>query len=496
MMKAKLADGRVLEFPDGTDPAVIQNTVKKILGQGAQPIIPPLPQPDALQQPTEVPRKSIFWPVSWDKEGYPEFNSDEGLLGMAKRAAQASGDVFTGKLDPYSEEGQQRATEFAAVFSPRGAATRVAGSLFAPKAASKIPTRKELQKASDDGYKQAKALGAEYKGEALQGWASQTINELNANSQLARNYPEVHNILEGLTTLPAGTDPKVSLGVINEMYKELGRLGGNIDPAKAAAANFVQRSLDDFHAGLGPQHMAGGTAAPVQAAAILKEARGNAAAGFRDDKISGVEYASKLRTASAGSGRNSDNQNRARLTSFLLNRKGSRGLSKSEIQAVEDVIIGKPTKNAARYFGNLLGGGGGIMGTAQAGATAALGFGALGPEGLALGLLPPALGAGFRNAASKMTKREITELGKLFRARSPLYAKRTGEPLPPPTGTGEAAMPTSPLLSGPVGPRSSGPQSLLGVGARVPAARGAIMGMVNDRTPPSQRDPYLLRTGR
>lgn len=34
---AELPDGRRLEFPDGTDPAVIQNTVKKVLGKSAQP---------------------------------------------------------------------------------------------------------------------------------------------------------------------------------------------------------------------------------------------------------------------------------------------------------------------------------------------------------------------------------------------------------------------------------------------------------------------------
>ena len=32
MTQAQLADGRILEFPDGTDPAVIQSTVKRILG--------------------------------------------------------------------------------------------------------------------------------------------------------------------------------------------------------------------------------------------------------------------------------------------------------------------------------------------------------------------------------------------------------------------------------------------------------------------------------
>ena len=42
-MKAELADGTILEFPDGTDPAVIQRTVKGLIAQGeAQPA----PQPD------------------------------------------------------------------------------------------------------------------------------------------------------------------------------------------------------------------------------------------------------------------------------------------------------------------------------------------------------------------------------------------------------------------------------------------------------------------
>jgi hypothetical protein len=36
-IEAQLADGRILEFPDGTDPSVIQATVKRIVAQSAQP---------------------------------------------------------------------------------------------------------------------------------------------------------------------------------------------------------------------------------------------------------------------------------------------------------------------------------------------------------------------------------------------------------------------------------------------------------------------------
>ncbi len=41
-MKAQLADGRVLEFPDGTDPKVVQATVKKVMG-GGKPLSPTPP---------------------------------------------------------------------------------------------------------------------------------------------------------------------------------------------------------------------------------------------------------------------------------------------------------------------------------------------------------------------------------------------------------------------------------------------------------------------
>ena len=34
-IRAELADGRVLEFPDGTDPSVIQTTVKRIISAPA-----------------------------------------------------------------------------------------------------------------------------------------------------------------------------------------------------------------------------------------------------------------------------------------------------------------------------------------------------------------------------------------------------------------------------------------------------------------------------
>lgn len=58
MMRAELADGRVLEFPDGTDPAVIQATVKRVLGaqMPTRPERPAAPAgADPFQQQAQEP---------------------------------------------------------------------------------------------------------------------------------------------------------------------------------------------------------------------------------------------------------------------------------------------------------------------------------------------------------------------------------------------------------------------------------------------------------
>jgi hypothetical protein len=50
-IEAELADGRILEFPDGTDPAVIQSTVKRVMGITDAPAAKAAP----VQNPTLTP---------------------------------------------------------------------------------------------------------------------------------------------------------------------------------------------------------------------------------------------------------------------------------------------------------------------------------------------------------------------------------------------------------------------------------------------------------
>ena len=51
-IQAQLADGRTLEFPDGTDPLVIQSTVKRMIG--AQLPAPTIEQPVICKESLQV----------------------------------------------------------------------------------------------------------------------------------------------------------------------------------------------------------------------------------------------------------------------------------------------------------------------------------------------------------------------------------------------------------------------------------------------------------
>lgn len=468
---------------------------------GAAEFAPPAPEP---QPDAPETYSGAVLPMTWKEGQGIKFDLWAGLTGAALRGASAPGDVMTGKLDLAGPEAIPRLLETTTLMSPISAAGRAAGAKTAMEAIAKpkpkIPTRQELENAARAGYKKAEGLRVSFKAAPIQRWAAATIDDLNQRSQIAENYPEVHRLLEKLANpkIAADADPStahVTLGVINELHKELGRLAGNPDPGKSAAAYRVQKSLDDFHSSLTPDDLFSGLATPQEAARILKEARANRAAAFRAETIDDLQKTISRRTAAAGSGQNFDNQTRQKLTNLLESRKKSRGLNADEVQAIDDVIEGRISQNVLRYFGNLFGGGGGIMSTPQMVIGGAAGFSALGPEGIALAAVPPAIGATARQLANRGARKNIERISELFRSRSPLAQKRGVEPTqlrghsePAPSGvlalpSPDAAAPVR-NISGVVGPTLSKAGLLsaynAGMDSREPNALPGLLDMRGD----------------
>ncbi len=431
IIKVSGPDGKVYGFPAGTD----QEQINQVMSQ-AYTQEPPIPEPRSYSdiKPKEKPYKGGIIPFSKDENGDVSFDSDAGLLGPIKRTVMLPGQVLRGEIDHNSDEGVARTMEAALMMSPMGVAQRASGSVPFAKSAyhavkKKAPTREALKAATDAGYKEARDMGMEYSPKAIAGWADDMARALDADGRIAENYPEVHSLLKKLRNPPQGAR-SVNLESIDAAYRELGRMAGSPDRAKASAAAMVQRGLDDFHSGLDPSAVVAGSATPERAAKVLKDARGNAAAGFRSDRITGLEETVARRAAAANSGRNTDNTIRQRLASLIESAKGSRGLTEAEEQAIDDIIIGRPSKNVARYFGNLMGGGGGLGQALMSAMGAGGGFAAGGGPGAVVGAaIPSALGAGARGIANTMSKRELSALDDLMRMRSPLY---NAMPTPPP----------------------------------------------------------------
>lgn len=96
------------------------------------------------------------------------------------------------------------------------------------------------------------------------------------------------------------------------------------------------------------------------ASSTFKDARGNYAAEARSSQLTGIADKADLNAAVTNSGLNLDNATRQRVASVLNNPKLIAGFSPEEIAALNEVARGTPTRNAIRFVGNLLGGGGGL----------------------------------------------------------------------------------------------------------------------------------------
>ena len=404
----------------------------------------------ALDEASKPVWSADILPYSRDALGRASLDSNAGIVGAIKRTLMAPGDVWQGKLNPFSAEGQNRATESAMTVSPVSAATRagkvgLTGSYAKPKV--KAPTRAELDTAASAGYDKAAGMGVDYTAAGVKRFADDAMRVLDEEGFIAELGPKTHALLRKLQNPPG--DSVASLSSLDAFRKQLNRVAGSPDATEAAAANTVIRRLDEFLASPDRSAISAVSArdplpsvpgtnfaatdaatarAAEEAARILKEARGNSAAGFRSDRLTGLGESAERRAAAANSGKNLGNTVRSRLASLLDSDKQSRGFSPEELTAIEKVVEGSLGSNVARRVSNLLGGGGGL-GQSVIAALGAAGGGTAGgiPGAIAGAAAPAAIGSGARAISNKLTSNQLRAIDEMTRKRSPLYEQRVAE---------------------------------------------------------------------
>lgn len=360
-------------------------------------------------------------PFSRGQDGTVSFDSNAGLVGVAKRAFQYPGQVMRGEIDPLSDEGIQRNLEFGTMASP-SPALRSGTRTLSPQAMTKQvkpPTALELRAAADSGYQALRESGVDYSSAAISKLAQTIQAELTQKGFIPENAKTTYRILEKLARPPEGS----VMGVqgLETARSVFGNLAANSsDDVEKAAASIVKRKLSEFmEAPPGGSVVAG----PAdRAARLATEARGNYAASKRSAQIHGVDEAAALRAAAANSGQNTGNAIRQKLTTFLLNPKATQGFTPEELKAVEQIVMGTGTQNGLRWLGNVLGGGGGLGAGVTAGMGAAGGAAVGGPAGAAIGAtVPPAMGAASKMTYNALIRKALNALDESVRSRSPLY---------------------------------------------------------------------------
>ena len=505
--RVELADGTILEFPDGTSLDVIQKAAKRIIAGGAPPAVPPpavppppVPQPPATQPPPtpsppiagagaggsdlewhqpgypharptppkkkwyqadEGPYSSPIWPVSRDAKGEVSFDSDVGILGMAKRTVMLPGQVLKGEIDPTSDEGMRRTTEAAMLMTPLGAASRAGRGILGTRAYKQpqqvAPTREALEQATTAGYKRLEQLDVHYSASAVEKMVTNLQNSLNKEGFISemKGVGDIHSLIGKLKEGPKGSS--VRMKELDIFRQRLGDIAGSPKKQVQKAAIKAIDAIDDFIASTNPSNLASRSAArdpgtgivpqgfsfssadaaankalAKEASDVILKARGNAAAGFRSDAINELREIMRLRASAANSGMNLDNTTRSKLVSMLTSKggKGVRGFSAAEKDAIREIITGTPSKNALRRVGNMLGGGGGL-GQTMVTALPAVGVGlsgaGFGPTIAAA--VPGMVGALSKGASNRIARKEIGRLDDTIRKRSPLH-KQTPPPTP------------------------------------------------------------------
>lgn len=297
---------------------------------------------------------------------------------------------------------------------PRGAAgvERVASS--------EIPTADALKTIAKAGFKSPEIAKLELHPTPVKNWKEILTDELNNEGIDDTLAPKTFGVLKRLDQIPKGGF--VTGQNLQSLRRAFGRAAGTIDPTEGAAALLAINHLDRFVETLPSKVVRVGDSAA--AAAIWKDARGNYAAAKRSERISEAAERAGRQADAANSGMNIGNATRQRIKSILDSPKARRGFSDAELDQMRQIVKGSFSGNVTRRVGNLLGGGGGLGAVAAGALGAATGFAAHGLSGAAVGeVLAPAIGYGMKRISNAITAKEVDNLDKLIRSRSPLAAQ-------------------------------------------------------------------------
>lgn len=449
-----MPDGKVVDF--GTMPP---DQIKTLIRQK-------YPDIGKAAAPAQEPYSGQLLPFSKDAQGNVSFDSNAGLLGVAKRAVTFPMDAMQGKVDPLSDEGIGRSLEAAGVMTPVSAASRGGlgwmGAKPSPKTTAATPTAGELKVTGGVGLDMARQADVRYIPSSVQNMAMKLQSQLFKDGFRARegsaqttfaelkgilrsNEPgafvsidDLHSVRQALQGIPRTPERAKDREAASRVIEAIDEFITNPDPANImagpVAGSGVGKSgaLAPFDTATAGAAQANAYGKAVNAGKTWKESIGNYGAAKRSQRLTGLEDDAELQAIATNSGLNVDNKIR-QIAALIVRKPELRaGFSEEEINNLRNVAgEGAKARNALRWAANFLGGGGGL-GALVTGAGSSVLTGMTAPA--AVGAAAIGVGLGAKVAANKITKNALRSVDEAVRQRSPLYQQRLST-APPPQAT-------------------------------------------------------------
>lgn len=399
---AQSADGVQHQFPDGTNPAVIDKVMKAYAQQNA----PPNPVVDSLrvlpgglakgaaalvglpgdlsnlatkgmdyltggnvaqQHPALVTSENVNRLISAPTHGYYQPKTTAGkyaetiasfapgaigggsiaskLLRVAipGAASETAGQLTAGtSLEPYARTGAALATGGLGARGLEEGAT-----------AADIPSTAELFAKGSDAYKRVGQSGMIIAGQSVQNLASKIEHDLANEGFDATLHPGTARTLQRIQQAADKTNPasgNITLPGMDILRKVANQVGGAnvMNKADAHMAGIVRSNIDDFLGGLSPADAVGGQIDPA-ALSALTEARATWRTARKSQVIDDV-MAKAQNDASSYTQSGLENTIRRNFKNLANSKKFSQ-FTPQEQQAITAVVKGGQISNALRYFG-------------------------------------------------------------------------------------------------------------------------------------------------
>jgi hypothetical protein len=403
-IQAQLADGRFLEFPDGTDPTVVQSTVKRLLGvQDGNATTSPTPAVDDVRQAGIGERIVGGIETAATIASGAIAEPAAGIAGLATglltQDPAAAAEVVSGvrerlTFEPRTEAGQQALQATGEALQPIGealqgaetalgeAAFEATGSPAAAAAATTVPTAllealglgvggklakstkrtqpskravdKALREAAPDAetikntartiYNDLDNSGIRMKSKDFKGMVRRIKRETRKQGLDARVTPKAAGAIAALDDV-VGTAP--TLTEIDTLRKISQNVAKNIDPTEASLGVQMINEIDGFLDQVRPSALTKGDIPASEVAGKYKAARTLWGRARRAEVIQ--EAITRGQDVAAGAEAGIRNE----FNRILRNKKLSKFIPAEEKALMRDVIKGDFSQNMTRLVGKV-----------------------------------------------------------------------------------------------------------------------------------------------